>query len=81
MPASFIVSHLRICRKNQKNLIIFIMCGMFIIPLQAQNTMEVVYDYDNAGNRILRHVLELRNVQSDSRSDTAECYVDKINMD
>ncbi|MBR3529471.1 MAG: T9SS type A sorting domain-containing protein [Bacteroidales bacterium] len=63
---------------KKNNLIIFIMCGMFIIPLQAQNTMEVVYDYDNAGNRILRHVLELRNVQSDSRSDTAECYVDRM---
>ncbi len=63
---------------KKNNLIIIIMCGMFIIPLQAQNTMEVVYDYDNAGNRILRHVLELRNVQSDSRSDTAECYVDRM---
>lgn len=63
---------------KKRILIVIVLCGVFFVPLWSQNTMDVVYDYDNAGNRVLRHVLELRNMHTDSRLETGKYYVNKL---
>lgn len=63
-----------------KSTILFalLLCSPFITLLHAQNTMDVVYEYDHAGNRVLRYVLELRSAQSDKQSNTDGYYASRI---
>ena len=64
-----------------------------LTQVSVDGVQNYCFGYDGSGNMTLNsrvsadylgydaslpHAVELRNVQSDSRSDTAECYVDRM---
>ncbi len=63
-----------------KRIIFTIIGSTFLLHVQSQTTLPRAYEYDNAGNRIVRKVIELpmpNNMYNDTESNSA-CHVDNI---